>query len=35
MKKRQVVITGAGACVLMASIMAARHGAAVTVLDQN
>ena len=25
MKKRQVVITGAGACGLMAAIMAARH----------
>ncbi|MEO2615507.1 hypothetical protein, partial [Blautia wexlerae] len=30
MKKRQVVITGAGACGLMAAIMAARDGAAVT-----
>jgi len=27
MKKRQVVITGAGACGLMAAIMAARNGA--------
>ena len=35
MKKRQVVITGAGACGLMAAIMAARNGAAVTVLEQN
>ena len=35
MKKRQVVITGAGACGLMAAIMAARDGAAVTVLEQN
>ena len=35
MKKRQVVITGAGASGLMAAIMAARKGAAVTVLEQN
>ena len=35
MKKRQVVITGAGASGLMAAIMAARNGAAVTVLEQN
>ena len=35
MKKRQVVITGAGACGLMAAIMAARNGAAGTVLEQN
>ena len=34
MKKRQVVITGAGASGLMAAIMAARKGAAGTVLDQ-
>lgn len=35
MKKRQVVITGAGASGMMAAIMAARNGAAVTVLEQN
>ena len=35
MKKRQVVIIGAGASGLMAAIMAARNGAAVTVLEQN
>ena len=35
MEKRQVVITGAGASGLMAAIMAARNGAAVTVLEQN
>lgn len=29
------MITGAGACGLMAAIMAARNGAAVTVLEQN
>lgn len=35
MKKRQVVITGAGASGMMAAIIAARNGAAVTVLEQN
>lgn len=35
MKKRQVVIIGAGASGMMAAIMAARNGAAVTVLEQN
>ena len=35
MKKRQVVITGAGACGLMAAIMAARNGAAVTVWNRT
>ena len=35
MKKRQVVITGAGASGMIAAIMAARNGAAVTVLEQN
>ena len=35
MKKRQVVIIGAGASGLMAAIIAARNGAAVTVLEQN
>ena len=33
MKKRQVVIIGAGASGLMAAIIAARNGAAVTVLE--
>ena len=35
MKKRQVVIIGAGAAGMTAAIMAARNGAAVTVLEQN
>ncbi len=35
MKKRQVVIIGAGASGMMAAIWAARNGAAVTVLEQN
>lgn len=35
MKKRQVVIIGAGASGMTAAIMAARNGAAVTVLEQN
>ena len=35
MKKRQVVIIGAGASGMMAAIMAARNGATVTVLEQN
>ena len=35
MKKRQVVIVGAGASGMTAAIMAARNGAAVTVLEQN
>ena len=36
MKKKQIVIImGAGASGLMAAIMAARNGAAVTILEQN
>lgn len=35
MEKRQVLIVGGGASGLMAAIMAARNGAAVTVLEQN
>ena len=35
MKKKHVIIVGAGASGLMAGIMAARNGAAVTILEQN
>lgn len=35
MKKKQVLIVGAGASGLMAAVMAARNGASVTVLEQN
>ena len=34
-KKRQVIIVGGGASGLTAGIMAARNGAAVTILEQN
>ena len=35
MKKKQIVVIGAGASGLMAAIMAAGNGAAVTILEQN
>lgn len=35
MKKKQIVIIGAGASGLLAAILAARNGAAVTILEQN
>ena len=35
MKKKQIVVIGAGASGLMAAIMVAGNGAAVTILEQN